>query len=66
MTQPIRLLIVGTGGMANSHAEAFADIPGVTLVAGVDPNVAARTKFCAKHGIPHTFDTVQEALDWGI
>jgi predicted dehydrogenase len=28
----IRLLIIGTGGMANTHAEHFAGIDGVQLV----------------------------------
>lgn len=35
--QPIRLLILGTGSMAQHHATHFAKIPGVTLVGGVDP-----------------------------
>ena len=34
----IRVLIVGTGGMANAHAEAYAELPGVSVVAGVDTN----------------------------
>ena len=29
--QPVRLLILGTGGMAKNHAENFAAIPGVTV-----------------------------------
>ena len=32
----MRLLILGTGGMATSHAAAFAAIPGVSLAAAVD------------------------------
>jgi predicted dehydrogenase len=32
--KPVRILFLGTGSMANSHAEAFAAIPGVELVAG--------------------------------
>ena len=36
MPAPVRLLILGTGGMAKNHAEGFAAIPGVTLVAGID------------------------------
>ena len=36
----IRILIVGTGGMANSHAEAYANMKGVTVVAGVDTDPA--------------------------
>ena len=39
---PVRVLILGTGGMANAHTEAFAAIPGVTLVGGVDTNAERR------------------------
>jgi predicted dehydrogenase len=65
MAAPIRLLIVGTGGMARSHAEAFAAIPGVTLVAGVDTRPDQLAAFCGAHGIARGFASVAEALDWG-
>jgi predicted dehydrogenase len=65
MPQPIRLLILGTGGMAANHARAFAAIPGVSLVAGVDTRPEQLVTFRAEHGIPEGFHTVTEALDWG-
>lgn len=34
MSKPLRILILGTGGMAANHAEHFAKIEGVSLVAG--------------------------------
>lgn len=61
----LRLLILGTGGMANTHAEAFAAIPGVDLVAGVDPRPDALQTFCQRHRIAKGFPSVEEALDWG-
>jgi predicted dehydrogenase len=61
----IRLLIIGTGGMANNHAEMFAKIPGVQLVAGVDTRPEQLQAFRAKHNIPHGFASVDEALAWG-
>jgi predicted dehydrogenase len=61
----IRLLVLGTGGMAGNHAEAFAAIPGVTLVAGVDRRPDQLAAFAARHGLPHTFATLEEALAWG-
>ena len=61
----IRLLILGTGGMANSHAEAFATIPGVSLVAGVDPRPGPLADFAGKHGLQRTFASLDEALAWG-
>jgi len=61
----IRVLIVGTGGMANAHAEAYAAMEGVELVAGVDTRPDNLSVFNAKHGIRRGFDTVEAAIEWG-
>ena len=61
----IRILIVGTGGMAKAHAEAFAAIKGVKLVAGVDNNPARLAAFIATHNIPNGFGSVADAITWG-
>jgi predicted dehydrogenase len=58
----IKLAIVGTGGMANAHANAFKEIPGCTLVAGVDVNGERAREFCARHGIPAAYGSVEELL----
>ncbi|MDX5350759.1 MAG: Gfo/Idh/MocA family oxidoreductase [Paracoccaceae bacterium] len=63
--RPVRLLILGTGGMAKTHAEHFAAIPGVTLVGGVDTRPEPLAAFQAAHGIPHGFASLAEALAWG-
>jgi predicted dehydrogenase len=63
--RPIRLLILGTGGMAGNHAGAFAKIPGVTLAAGADTRPAQLEAFRAGHGIARGFASVEAALDWG-
>ena len=63
--RPVRLLILGTGGMAKNHAEHFAAIPGVTLVGGVDTRSEPLAAFQAAHGIPHGFASLAEALAWG-
>jgi predicted dehydrogenase len=65
MTSPVRLLILGTGGMARNHAEHFAAIPGVELVAGIDTRPDPLVAFQAAYGIPHGFASVAEALAWG-
>ena len=52
--KPVRVAIVGTGGMANRHAELYAQIPGVQLVGACDVDRARVEAFCAKHGIPAT------------
>ena len=65
MTAPVRLLILGTGGMARNHAEHFAAIPGVQLVAGIDTRPQQLATFQATHGIAHGIASVSEALAWG-
>ncbi|HOX05878.1 MAG TPA: Gfo/Idh/MocA family oxidoreductase [Planctomycetota bacterium] len=48
----IKLGVVGTGGMANSHAKAFSAIPGVKLVACCDIDAARARSFGEKWNIP--------------
>jgi predicted dehydrogenase len=52
--RPVRVAIVGTGGMANRHAELFGQIPGVQLVAACDIDRARVETYATKHGIPAT------------
>lgn len=61
----IRVLILGTGGMANNHADSFAAMPGVNVVAGVDTRPDQLTAFCDRHQIEHRFTSLTEALAWG-
>ena len=63
--QPVRLLILGTGGMAKNHADGFAAIPGVSVVAGIDTRPEQLAAFRQVHDIPHGFASVAEALAWG-
>jgi predicted dehydrogenase len=61
----MRLLILGTGGMAAQHAKHFAAIDGVTLVGGVDVDPGRLEVFNATHGIPNGFPSLEAALAWG-
>lgn len=61
----VRLLIIGTGGMARAHAEHFAEIDGVQVVAGIDRDAARLAAFCDEFDVPHRFDSIEEALAWG-
>ncbi len=63
--KPIRLLILGTGGMADSHATHFAAIHGITLVGGVDTRPERLAEFANEHKIPNRFASLEEALAWG-
>lgn len=48
----LRIGIIGTGGMANSHAEAFRGMRGVRLAACLDVVPGRAEAFAATHGIP--------------
>ncbi len=58
----VRLAIVGTGGMANWHAQHFKKITGCEIVAAADVDRARAEDFCEKHGIPAAFTGVEELL----
>ncbi len=61
----MRLLVLGTGRMAENHARHFSAIPGVTLVGGVDVNEANLTAYCDQFGIEMRFRSVPDAVAWG-
>ncbi|AWI09328.1 Gfo/Idh/MocA family protein [Ereboglobus luteus] len=60
--KPVRIAIIGAGGMGNTHADCFRKIPGCELVAAVDVDAGRAAEFCAAHGIPHSFGRVDEML----
>ena len=61
----MRLLILGTGGMAAQHAKHFAAIDGVTLAGGVDVDPKRLEAFNAEHKIERGFPSLDAALAWG-
>ena len=56
----IKIAIIGTGGMANVHAEQFAKQKGVRVTAACDVDAERVREFAAKHKIPKTFTSVDE------
>ncbi len=58
----IKVAIVGTGGMANGHANSFKAIRGCKLVACCDIIPKSSKAFAEKHGIPHAFSDLDEML----
>lgn len=46
---PVRLAIIGTGGMANWHAQRFLSIPGVRLTAVCDIDEVRARAFAGRH-----------------
>ncbi len=63
--EPVRILVLGTGHMANRHAQVFNQNPHATVVAGVDVQAETLATFNAKHGIAHAFHDLDEAIAWG-
>lgn len=61
----IRLLILGTGGMAAAHAGAFAQDPRCEMVATVDVVPGRAEEFARQFNIPHHFTDLDEAIKWG-
>lgn len=61
----VRLLILGTGKWAESHAENFAAVPGCQVVAGVDSSEDRVQHFCAMYNIPQAFSSLDAAILWG-
>ncbi|HRX36468.1 MAG TPA: Gfo/Idh/MocA family oxidoreductase [Aestuariivirga sp.] len=61
----VRLLILGTGGMATSHARLFGDDPRVDVVAACDVDAARAEAFATTHGIAKSFGGPDAALAWG-
>lgn len=65
MPQTVRVVIVGTGDMAQSHVDAYSGIDGVDIVGGVDTNSAQLKQFCNKNNIVQRFLSVEDAVAWG-
>ncbi|MDE2385358.1 MAG: Gfo/Idh/MocA family oxidoreductase, partial [Alphaproteobacteria bacterium] len=65
MSKKPRILILGTGGMADSHATAFAGDPRCELAATVDVVPGRAAEFAKKFGIKHHFTDLDEAIKWG-
>ena len=58
----VRLAILGTGRMADYHAERFQKIKNIQIVAAVDVDATRAKAFCDKHGIPASYPNVEELL----
>ena len=63
MPKKIRFGIVGTGGMANAHAQNFSQIAGVELTSCVDVIPERAAAFAQKHGFAHTANSLDELID---
>ena len=60
----MRLLIVGTGGMAKNQAEQFSRMENVEIVGAVDTDAMRLANFADQFNIPQRFTTLDEAIAW--
>ncbi len=60
-----RLLLIGTGNMAATHARQFGAIEGCEIVACVDVLASRAEAFATEHGINTHFEVLDKALAWG-
>lgn len=61
----VRVLILGTGNMASSHAKLFEGDPRAEIAAAADVDLARAEAFAKKHGIARAFGSLDAALAWG-
>lgn len=61
----IKIGIVGSGNMANSHAGELAKISGCRVVAACDVDLSRAQAFAEKHSIRNVYSTVEAMLDAG-
>jgi predicted dehydrogenase len=59
----IKIGIIGTGGMANAHAEAFSKIKGVKITACCDIKSERAGQFAEKWKVPHTYTDYHKMLE---
>ncbi|MEI6337015.1 MAG: Gfo/Idh/MocA family oxidoreductase [Verrucomicrobiota bacterium] len=59
----IRIAIVGTGGMANSHAHEFQKIKGCKIVAVCDVDTARAAAFAEKYHVKRHFSNLTDMLN---
>jgi predicted dehydrogenase len=61
----VRILVLGTGGMAAAHAKAFSEDPRCELVGAVDVMAGRAEAFGKTHGIKTHFVDLDAAIKWG-
>ena len=62
LKRTVRLAVIGTGGMANWHAENFSKNRACRIVAACDVDASRAKAFAEKHNIPESFSNVEALL----
>lgn len=62
----VRIGIIGTGGMAQIHAEELSKLAECSVVAACDLNQERLARFADKHRIKHVFSSAEDMLNSGL
>jgi predicted dehydrogenase/nucleoside-diphosphate-sugar epimerase len=57
-----RICLIGAGSIAQAHAEAIRNIPGLALTVVIDSDGAKARRFAAQWRIEHVYSSISEAL----
>src|ERR1700691_4530878 len=60
-----RIAFIGAGNIAETHAAAIRAIPGLQLVAVVDPVGSRARSFAERWGVPAIHDSVRSLIEGG-
>jgi predicted dehydrogenase len=60
--KPLRLGIIGVGQIGTKHLEAYAKLPGVTMVAAADASADALARAASTFAIEHTYTDFRKLL----
>lgn len=60
--EPIRIAIIGAGGIGAAHANRYAQVKDAQLTAVVDVDEQRAQQLADKFGLPHVFTDIEEAI----
>mgnify|MGYP005856280637 CR=1 FL=1 len=63
MAARYRVGVIGCGGIATAHLQAYRRLPSVEVVAGADPTEDARRRWTEELGVLHMYATAEEMLE---
>ena len=61
----LRVLILGTGGMARQHVMLLREDSRVEITGAADVDLGRAKTFAGTHGIENAFGTLEDAIAWG-
>ena len=60
----LRILVLGTGGMARQHVQLLREDDRVEITGAADVDLVRAKAFAETHNIPNAFGTLEDAIAW--